>query len=84
MLAQTLELVAEPGSTPPRPVLSAWSPLGHLMRLPSAYLRYYHEDRTNLGLDKHTPSGRVRSRSRGPVIGDERLGGLHHRHDRAA
>ena len=31
----------------------------HLKRLMSEYVRYYHEDRTHLGLDKQTPAGRV-------------------------
>src|SRR5204863_7599744 len=30
----------------------------HLKRLMSAYLHYYHEDRTHLGLSKDTPAGR--------------------------
>src|SRR5262250_2976441 len=33
----------------------------HLKRLLSDYVRYYHEDRTHLGLNKETPDGRVRS-----------------------
>jgi putative transposase len=56
----------------------------HLMRLLSDYVHYYHDDRTHLGLDKQTPKARVRWEATGPVIGDERLGGLHHRYDRAA
>ena len=44
----------------------------------------YHEDRTHLGLDKQTPAGRVQSMFRGPVVSRPRLGGLHHRYDRAA
>jgi putative transposase len=56
----------------------------HLMRLLSDYVRYYHDDRIHLGLAKQTPSGRVRSRAMGPVVGAERLGGLHHRYGRAA
>ena len=31
----------------------------HLRRLMKNYLRYYHEDRTHLGLGKDTPEGRV-------------------------
>jgi hypothetical protein len=31
---------------------------GHLRRLMSEYVRYYHEDRTHLGLEKETPAGR--------------------------
>jgi putative transposase len=56
----------------------------HLARLLSDYVRYYHEDRTHLGLDKQTPAVRVPSRNRGAVISRARLGGLHHRYDRAA
>ncbi len=56
----------------------------HLKRLLSDYVRYYHEDRTHLGLGKGTPAGRTRSASWGRVLSPERLGGLHHRYDRAA
>jgi putative transposase len=56
----------------------------HVMRLLSDYVRYYHEDRTHLGLNKGTPAGRTRSTPLGRVIGFPRLGGLHHRYDRAA
>ena len=56
----------------------------HLRRLLSDYVRYYHEDRTHLGLGKETPDGRIRSVASGRVLSEERLGGLHHRHDRAA
>ena len=47
-------------------------------------LRYHHEDRTPLGLEKETPDGRIRSVASGPVLSEERLGGLHHRYNRAA
>jgi len=56
----------------------------HLKRLLSEYVRYYHEDRTHLGLGKGTPNCRTRSRTAGRVLSQERLGGLHHRYDRAA
>lgn len=56
----------------------------HLRRLLSDYVRYYHEDRTHLGLGKQTPAGRIRSINRGAVVSQARLGGLHHRYDRAA
>jgi putative transposase len=56
----------------------------HLKRLLSDYIRYYHDDRTHLGLSKETPGGRVRSAARGGVVSHARLGGLHHRYDRAA
>ena len=56
----------------------------HLKRLLSDYVRYYHEDRTHLGLNKETPGERVRSICRGRVLSLPRLGGLHHRYERAA
>src|SRR6202521_3914199 len=56
----------------------------HLRRLLSEYVRYYHEDRTHLGLGKGTPNCRAHSRSSGRVLSQERLGGLHHRYDRDA
>jgi len=56
----------------------------HLKRLLSEYVRYYHEDRTHLRLSKETPNGRARATSRSGVTGRPRLGGLHHRYDRAA
>jgi len=56
----------------------------HLKRLLSEYVRYYHEDRTHLGLSKETPGGRTRAITSGRVISHTRLGGLHHRYDRAA
>ena len=56
----------------------------HLRRLLSEYLRYYHEDRTHLGLEKGTPHGRTRSTASSRVLSHDRLGGLHHRYDRAA
>jgi len=56
----------------------------HLKRLLSDYVRYYHEDRTHLGLGKNTPARRKRSVGLGRVLAQPRLGGLHHRYDRAA
>jgi putative transposase len=56
----------------------------HLKRLLSDYVRYYHEDRTHLGLAKQTPSRRISSLAHGRVISNPRLGGLHHRYDHAA
>jgi transposase InsO family protein len=56
----------------------------HLKRLLSEYIRYYHEDRTHLGLGKGTPDGRTRTIASGRVLSHVRLGGLHHRYDRAA
>jgi transposase InsO family protein len=56
----------------------------HLKRLLSEYVRYYHEDRTHLGLGKATPNSRIRSMASGRVLSHVRLGGLHHRYDRVA
>jgi transposase InsO family protein len=56
----------------------------HLKCLLLEYVRYYHEDRTHLGLAKQTPAGRIRSMPSGRVISYSRLGGLHHRYERAA
>jgi len=56
----------------------------HLKRLLAAYTSYYHDDRTHLGLRKETPGRRICSAATGPVICHARLGGLHHRYDRAA
>jgi hypothetical protein len=56
----------------------------HLKRLLSEYIRYHYEDRTHLGLEKGTPNGRNRATAAGRVLSHGRLGGLHHRYDRAA
>jgi putative transposase len=56
----------------------------HLKRLLSEYIRYYHQDRTHLGLGKATPHRRTRSVTSGRILSRERLGGLHHRSERAA
>jgi transposase InsO family protein len=56
----------------------------HLKRLLREFISYYHDDRTHLGLHKQTPGSRAHSVGCGPVISRRRLGGLHHRYDRAA
>jgi transposase InsO family protein len=59
----------------------------HLKRLMSEYVRYYHEDRTHLGLNKQTPAGRKTVKGTpmyAKVIATPKLGGLHHRYDLAA
>src|SRR5271156_3410212 len=48
----------------------------HLKRLLSEYVRYYHEDRTHLGLRKGTPDYRIRSTASGRVLSQDRLVGL--------
>jgi hypothetical protein len=59
----------------------------HLKRLMRDYVRYYHEDRTHLGLAKETPGKRSAEKStdasRG-VVSLPRVGGLHHRYHLAA
>lgn len=40
----------------------------HLNKLLSEYVRYYHEDRTHLGLEKGTPNNRIRSVTSGQVL----------------
>jgi transposase InsO family protein len=59
----------------------------HLKWLMAEYVRYFHDDRTHLALDKQTPAGRKAATdtpSRAKVISIPRLGGLHHRYDLAA
>jgi len=56
----------------------------HLKHLLSEYVRYYHEDRTYLGLGKGTPDSRITSTASGRIFSHDRLGGLRHRYDRAA
>jgi transposase InsO family protein len=59
----------------------------HLKSLINEYIRYYHEDRTHLGLDKQTPAGREAAtitNTRCGVASTPRLGGLHHRYHLAA
>ena len=59
----------------------------HLKRLVNDYIRYYHDDRTFLGLKKGTPAGREAAVTSDPscrVVSTPRLGGLHRRYDLAA
>lgn len=59
----------------------------HLKRLMAEYVRYYHEDRTHLGLAKDTPEHRpiaTGSGVGGKIQSFPRLGGLHHRYLAAA
>jgi putative transposase len=55
----------------------------HLRSILSAYLDYYHNDRTHLSLGKDTPFGRSiqRKPESGKLIALPRLGGLHHRYE---
>ena len=59
----------------------------HLKRLMNEYVRYYHDDRTHLTLDKRTPAGRLLAKNGGGccrILSTPKLGGLHHRYDLAA
>ncbi len=56
----------------------------HLVRLVRAYVAYHHDDRTHLGLDKDTPTGRLVTPRPSPtahVVALPRVGGLHHRYE---
>jgi len=55
----------------------------HLVRLVNSHIRYYHEDRCHLGLERDTPDRRPvtpRPSSRAKVVALPRVGGLHHRY----
>jgi transposase InsO family protein len=59
----------------------------HLHRLMDEYIRYYHDDRTHLALEKETLAGREPASNTGissRVVAMPRLGGLHRRYDLAA
>ena len=59
----------------------------HLKRLMKEYVRYYHDDRTHLALNKRTPAGREAEKNPDAVrrvVSMPRLGGLHHRYGLAA
>jgi len=59
----------------------------HLKRLMAEYVRYYHEDRTHLGLAKDTPESRpvaIGAAWGNRICSSPRLGGLHHRYAVAA
>jgi transposase InsO family protein len=55
----------------------------HFKRLMTEYVRYYHDDRTHLGLAKDSPAGRTAAKdtaAESKVVCMPRLGGLHHRY----
>jgi putative transposase len=57
----------------------------HLRGVISEYLRYYHDDRCHLSLERNAPNKRaVEPRGSGRVVSEPRLGGLHHRYRRVA
>jgi putative transposase len=55
----------------------------HQIRLSLEYIRYYHDDRTHIGLNKETPGARE-TESRPHLVraprGEQRIGGMHHRY----
>ena len=55
----------------------------HLLRLSQEYIRYYHQDRTHIALNKDTPGVREVEPRPFPasyVLAVPRIGGLHHRY----
>ena len=57
----------------------------HLDRVLAEYMRYCHEARTHLSLDRNSPDPRpVQSPEEGKVVAKSFLGGLHHCYTRAA
>ena len=56
-----------------------------LYRHVKSFLKYYHESRTHLSLEKDTPDGRqVQDANRGEIVSIPQVGGLHHRYERRA
>ncbi len=57
----------------------------HLRRILADYFEYYHLFRPHLSLDRNSPTPReVKRPALGKVIASQQVGGLHHRHSRAA
>ncbi len=58
---------------------------GHLRRILSSYLDYYHRSRTHLSLDKDSPEPRsAQPPGPGKIVAFPQVGGLHHRYERLA
>ena len=58
---------------------------GHLRRILSSYLDYYHRSRTHLSLGKDSLEGRsVQPGGTGTIVAFSLVGGLHHRYERLA
>ena len=54
-----------------------------LRRVINSYIRYFHADRTHLGLEKDTPISRViEPANNAKIVALPRVGGLHHRYSR--
>jgi len=57
----------------------------HLRRILKSYLRYYHESRTHLSLDKDAPASReIQANNLERIVQIPQVGGLHHRYERRA
>ena len=57
----------------------------HLRRVLASYLRYYHQSRTHLGIQKDTPAHRPLAKSTtGSIVATPEVEGLHHRYERRA
>ena len=57
----------------------------HLRRILKSYVRYYHESRTHLSLDKDAPESRpIQPNSSDRIVPISEVGGLHHRYERMA
>jgi transposase InsO family protein len=57
----------------------------HLRRILKSYIRYYHESRTHLSLDKDAPECRpIHSNGSERIVQIPQVGGLHHRYERRA
>jgi putative transposase len=57
----------------------------HLRRVLSSYVRYYHEWRTHLSLNKDCPETRpILPPAAGKIVAVAQLGGLRHRYERRA
>ncbi|MGI9302276.1 MAG: integrase core domain-containing protein [Gammaproteobacteria bacterium] len=57
----------------------------HLRRILRAYVEYYHNARTHLGLNKDPPDGRpTEMPEMGTIVPFPQVGGLHHRYMRLA
>ena len=56
-----------------------------LRRMLRSYMKYYHDSRCHLGLNKHSPETReVQPPDKGIVVEIPKVGGLHHRYERRA
>src|SRR5262249_24415279 len=58
---------------------------GHLRRILQTYLKYYHDSRPHMSLERNSPTPReIEPPSQGKIIAIPQVGGLHHLNRRAA